>query len=252
MVKIEHLFSGYQKKEIIKDINLICKDKSITTIVGPNGCGKSTLLKSIAGLADVFRGEIYLNDRNKNEMSDKEIAREIAYLFQQHDTPIITVERLVLHGRFPYLSYPRHYRKEDMILCDKIMRKTGVYDFRYKKMTELSGGQIQKVYLAMVLARETDILLFDEPTTYLDIKYQLEFLEIMQDLKKEGKTIVSVMHDINHAMKVSDQIILMDSGRIIKAGTPEEIYHSGKLNTLFNIELNKVKDSNGMTHYLIL
>ncbi len=249
MLKLENITAGYGKIPVIKDINIEFEKGRITTIIGPNGSGKSTLLKAIVDLCEVWQGAIYLKGKSRELIGQKEFAKQVSYLPQIHTGGAITVGRMVLHGRFPYLSYPRHYRREDYECCTRAMERTGILSLRDKKVEELSGGQRQKVYLAMALAGETELFLFDEPTTYLDINYQLELLQIMEQLKGQGKTIITVLHDLDFALRISDTIIVMKQGLIAKAGTPEEVLKSGIIDEIFKIKVKSFLDNEGMKHF---
>lgn len=249
MLKLENITAGYGKIPVIKDINIEFEKGRITTIIGPNGSGKSTLLKTIVDLCEIQQGVICLEGKNRDIIGQKEFAKQVSYLPQIHTAGAITVGRMVLHGRFPYLSYPRHYRKEDYECCARAMERTGILSLQDKKVEELSGGQRQKVYLAMALAGETELFLFDEPTTYLDIRYQLELLQIIEQLKGQGKTIITVLHDLDFALGVSDVLIVMKKGAIVKAGTPQEVLKSGIIDETFEIKVKSYIDNEGMKHF---
>jgi iron complex transport system ATP-binding protein len=249
MLRLENITAGYGKIPVIKDINIEFEKGRITTIIGPNGSGKSTLLKAIVDLCEIQQGTVCLKGKSREIIGQKEFAKQVSYLPQIHTAGAITVGRMVLHGRFPYLSYPRHYRREDHEYCIKAMERTGILSLKDKKVEELSGGQRQKVYLAMALAGETEIFLFDEPTTYLDISYQLELLQIMKQLKEQGKTIITVLHDLDFALRISDAILVMKQGIIAKTGTPEEVLKSGIIDEIFDIKVKSFIDNEGMKHF---
>jgi ABC-type cobalamin/Fe3+-siderophores transport system ATPase subunit len=249
MLKLENITAGYNKVPVISDISIEFEQGRITTIIGPNGSGKSTLLKAIADLCDIWSGSLYLNGKSRKEIGRKEYARQLTYLSQSRQAGAITVSRMVLHGRFPHLSYPRHYTKEDFEHCRRAMERVGILPLRDKKVEELSGGQKQKVYLAMALAGDADTLLLDEPATYLDIRYQLELLEMMRQLKEQGKTVIAVLHDLNYAMHVSDRIVVLNNGRIVMQGTPQQIHESGIINEVFQINAGNVEGADGRKHY---
>lgn len=250
MIRIEHLSAGYGKHMILNDLTLTIPDHSITAVIGPNGSGKSTLLKSFFQLADITSGEMYLNKESISSMRPKQLAQKICYLSQHHSLPSITVERLILHGRFPHLGYPRSYTNEDYEICEKSMAQAGILHLRNKNVSALSGGEQQKVFLAMAYSGQADILLFDEPTTYLDISCQIELLRTMSELRKDGKTILTVLHDMNYALKIADQLVVMNQGQIVACGTPDEIYHSHIIDEVFGISIQKIVDQNGNSHYV--
>lgn len=249
MLKLENITAGYEKVPVIQDINIEFEKGKIAAVIGPNGSGKSTMLKAIVNLCEISQGTVYLKGRRKEDMGNREFAKQVSYLSQSHTLGAITVGRMVLHGRFPYLSYPRRYSKEDYAYCKRAMEKVGILPLQDKKLEELSGGQRQKVYLAMALAGETDVFLLDEPTTYLDIHYQLELLQLMKQLKEEGKTVVTVLHDLDYAMDVSDSIAVMNQGKIVKIGTPAEIQESHVIDEVFQVKAQSFTDEVGRKHF---
>lgn len=251
MLRMEQVSAGYGKMPVIEEISFDFAEGEITTIIGPNGSGKSTLVKSVMDLCDVLGGKITLDGEERKQITDREFAKKVAYLPQMHTAGAISAERMVLHGRFPYLSYPRHYDTEDYALCHDAMERIGIMHLKGKKMEELSGGERQKAYLAMMLVRNAEIYLFDEPTTYLDVRYQVELLELMQELKKQGKTVIAVLHDINSALRMSDQVLVMKRGQIAASGKPEEIYQSGILNEVFGVALRRFCDETGKAYYFV-
>ncbi|MBR2131931.1 MAG: ABC transporter ATP-binding protein, partial [Oscillospiraceae bacterium] len=206
MFKIQNLRAGYAGKTILHDVSIDVPMGQVTVILGPNGCGKSTLLKTICGILSVETGEILLNGENLLTLPQKEIAQRVAYLSQSRQIPDITARRLVLHGRFPYLSYPRRYRPQDYAAANAAIEQMGMASLADMPLGCLSGGQRQKVYIAMALAQDTPVILLDEPTTYLDISHQLQLMRQAKELTAQGKTVVMIVHDLSHAMAVADQI----------------------------------------------
>ena len=249
MLEIHGLYAGYPGRPVLQDMNLAIPAGKVTAILGPNGCGKSTLLKTICGILPAQRGRVTLRGQDLVKLERNARARCVAYLSQNRQVPDITVRRLVLHGRFPYLSYPRRYRPEDLAAAEKAMARMGILDLAEEPLNQLSGGQRQKVYIAMALAQETDVILLDEPTTYLDIRHQLGMLRQAKDLAAGGKTVIMVVHDIPQALHTADQVILMEAGRVAAAGTPEEIVASGQLQKVFGVKLNRVSTEQGWQYY---
>jgi iron complex transport system ATP-binding protein len=172
-------------------------------------------------------------------------------LSQERRVPDITVERMVLHGRFPYLGYPRRYRKEDYAAARAAMERMALTELAEQPLQKLSGGQRQKVYLAMALAQDTPVVLLDEPVTYLDIGHQLQLMELVKELRREGKTVLMVLHDLPHAMAVADRVILMEQGRIVQQGTAEEICRGGEIERIFGAALRRVKTDDGWQYYCV-
>lgn len=247
MVNIKQVSAGYGKGCVLKNISLDVQPGKITTVLGRNGCGKSTLLKTVIGLLPIQTGKITIDGCNMRKTG--ELAKQIAYLPQSKNVPDITAGRLVLHGRFPYLSYPRIYTENDRKIAEQAMEKMGILDLRDVPLAELSGGMRQKVYLAMALAKQAPIVLMDEPTTYLDIGQQKLFGELVRELASDGKTVVLVLHDILLALKLSDSICVMEDGAVKVMGTPDEILASGILENLYGIEIGIVDTPDGMRYY---
>ena len=239
MIEIRNLTASYGRKEVLSDISLTLENGSLTSIVGPNGSGKSTLLKCISNLEKIYTGDILVDGINTGTMSSRELARHVSYLAQSRNVPDISAGRMVLHGRFPYLSYPRSYRKEDFEIAEEAMQKVDALQYRDLPVSTLSGGQRQKVYIAMSLAQETENILLDEPTTYLDIHIQHELMKTMSRMKDEGRAVVMVIHDLISALKYSQKIIVLDEGRVVISGTPDEIFESGVLDKIFETKLNR-------------
>lgn len=244
MIKLNNITAGYNKVEIIKNINIDFKDGSITSIIGKNGCGKTTLLKTASNLLKPFRGIITIMGKDISDIPDKELAKKVSFLPQNRTVPNITVYNLVMHGRYPYLGFSRTPLKKDREIVKKAIELMGLYKYVNKNIHELSGGQRQKVYIAMVLAQDTDIIFLDEPTTYLDINHQLEILEEIKKLKKMGKTIVMVLHDLNSALSCSDRICLMDNGEIVIYDTPQAVFESREIDRVFRVFPSQVLTEN--------
>lgn len=240
MIKLNNITAGYNKIEIIKNINITFEEGSITSIVGKNGCGKTTLLKTAANLLKPFSGEITISNKDISKIPNKELAKKVAFLPQNRTVPNIRVYNLVMHGRYPYLGFSRTPEKKDKEIVRAAIKSMGIDSYMEKNMWELSGGQRQKAYLAMVLAQDTDIIFLDEPTTYLDINHQLEILEIVKRLKRMGKTIVMVLHDLSNAFSYSDKICLMDEGEIVVHDTPQAVFDRKDIKRIFKISQEEV------------
>jgi iron complex transport system ATP-binding protein len=237
MIELRQLNGGYRGKNIIHHISLTLSKGEITTIIGPNGAGKSTLLKTACGLLAPTGGQVLLDGKDLSAMPRNQLARRLSYLPQTRNVPRITVHSLVLHGRFPYIGYPRRYRREDQAIAQRAMDQTGVSHLAARPLSELSGGERQKVYLAMLLAQDTDALFLDEPTTHLDIACQLEIMGIVRHLNTLGKTVVMTLHDLNHALTFSDRIAVIEQGGTLRAAAnPDEIFSLGVLDSVFGIQ----------------
>ena len=249
MLEMKDVVSGYGKTEILHGINFKAEKGKITSVIGCNGCGKSKLVKTALGMLPLTSGEILLGDRSVIEMKQNEIAQTAAYLSQGRNVPDITVGRLVLHGRFPYLSYPRKYGKDDFRIAAEAMAKTDITDLAERPLNELSGGMRQKAYIAMALAQQSPIIFMDEPTTYLDIGRQMKLAKIIRELADNGKTVVLVLHDILLALKISDSVAAMKDGQILFSGSPSELLKSGVIREIFGIEIKSVETPDGLQYY---
>lgn len=237
MIEMKNIFSGYGKETIINDISLKIPQGKLISVIGPNGSGKSTLLKTMAGIVTATSGEIIINNKAIVDLSRQDIAKEIAYLAQGKSVPDMTVEQMVLHGRFPHLKYPRRYTENDHEIAINSLKQMGIDQFAGKPLATLSGGMRQNAYIAMALAQNTNYILLDEPTTYLDISNQIELMKTLRSLADSGRGIVTVMHDLPLTFRFSDNIIVLKNGRISMCDTPENICKSGIIEDVFGVTL---------------
>ncbi|GAB1440381.1 ABC transporter ATP-binding protein [Providencia sp.] len=235
---------GYQETVICHDISLVIPNNQFTVIIGPNGCGKSTLLRSLCRLLKPLSGYVSLDALPLSRYSSKILARQIALLPQTMQAPSgITAMDLVARGRFPHQSLMHQWSKEDKQAVTEAMQLTGVMEFADKQVESLSGGQRQRVWVAMILAQQTEIILLDEPTTYLDIAYQIELLNIFQRLNQQhGRTIVTVLHDLNQACRYADNLIVMVKGMIVAQGKPENIISAKLVKQVFDLDCLIIPD----------
>ena len=240
MLKLQHLSAGYGEKTVLHDISIILPPGSFTAILGVNGSGKSTLLKAAAGLIPLQGGEV---------LADEPRARHIAYLPQTRRLPELTAGRLVLHGRFPWLGWPRNYRKEDYAAAKAAMELLGIAEFADTLLPQLSGGTRQKCYLAMALAQEASSILLDEPTSFLDPAHQLMLMELCRTLAAEGRAVAAVLHDLPLALRFADRVAVLDRGRLIALGTPGEIMSTDILQKTFGVQIFPVSTPLGI-HYV--
>ena len=251
MIRLKDITAGYKGIKIIKNINVFFEKGSITGITGKNGCGKSTLIKTASGLIKPFSGDIMLDEENIYNIPDRKLAREISFLPQIRNVPNITVYNLVMHGRFPYLGFPRILQDEDKAIVENVLEKLDLKKYRNKNVKELSGGERQKVYLAMVLAQDTYYIFLDEPTTYLDINHQLEILDIIKELMNMGRGVIMAIHDLNSALTYSDKVCLLDKGGIVMFDTPEAVYNSREIERVFHVKCDKVyMEEKGQSQYV--
>ncbi|PIC85735.1 iron ABC transporter ATP-binding protein [Sporosarcina sp. P20a] len=209
----------------LDDVSTSISKGKVTTIIGPNGCGKSTLLSVLSRSNMPTSGTASLENRDLVMFKPKEFAKKLAIVYQQNEVPKdLTIEKLVGFGRLPHKTLLQRNQEEDRKAIDWALSVTNLTDKRHNDLEALSGGERQRVWIAMALAQQSEILCLDEPTTYLDIYYQIELLELVKSLNEDyGLTIVMVLHDINQAIRYSDEIIMMKNGRIIAEGPPREI-----------------------------
>lgn len=237
MLELQSVSGGYDGVNKLYDISLTAADGQILSIIGPNGSGKSTLLRMMSGLQLPYAGNVLLDGRPICRMARRELARSLSYLPQGRNIPAISVSSLVMHGRFPYLGYPRRYSRNDIDIAEQAMAWAGVLPLKECDMAKLSGGERQKVYLAMLLTQDTRVILMDEPATYLDIAHQLEIMRLVRKLRAAGKTVVMVLHDINLALSYSDLVAVMRQGRLEMAEQPAKVFESGILDEVFGIRV---------------
>lgn len=249
MIELKDLSAGYGGRDVVHGISLAFPPGRVLALLGPNGCGKSTLLRTALGLNPKSGGEVLMDGSPLESLTPRERALKAAYLSQSRSTPNITAYRMVLHGRFPHLSYPRRYRKEDYEAADRALDWADAADVARRSMGELSGGQRQKVYLAMALAQEAPTLLMDEPTTFLDVGHQLEVMAAARRLAQEGRAVVMVLHDLPLAMRGADDVALLSAGRLTACGTAEEVYASRKIDEVFGVALRRVETESGWQYY---
>ncbi|SDC12464.1 iron complex transport system ATP-binding protein [Pelagirhabdus alkalitolerans] len=237
---VEDVSVGYSGSPIIEGLSVSVPDQKITTIIGPNGCGKSTLLKAIARILKTDKGAVFLDGKAIHQLSTKKIAKRMAILPQSSEVPSgLTIFELVSYGRFPHQGGFGGLNLEDLKQIDWAIQVTGLSEFKDRSVEALSGGQRQRVWIAMALAQDTDILILDEPTTYLDLAHQLDILLLLEKLNiEEKRTIIMVLHDLNHASRFSHNMIAMKGGEIIKEGSPSKVMTYSTIQTVFEIDVN--------------
>jgi iron complex transport system ATP-binding protein len=236
MIELMNVSGGYHSQNTVLNVSLSLPKGQITGIVGRNGSGKSTLLKLMCGQLEKNSGEITLDGQALGTIHRRQIAQKISYLPQWRNVPDITVESLVLHGRFPWLRYPRVYRESDYALAQDAMKQANVFAHRDKQLSALSGGERQNVYIAMMLAQDTETLLLDEPTTYLDIAHQLDLMDLLKELARQGKAIAIVIHDLSVALEQADTIAVMQDGQLLRATTSQATLESQVLEKAFGVK----------------
>jgi iron complex transport system ATP-binding protein len=243
-IATENLAVAYDEILVVDDLDMQIPQGKITVIIGPNGCGKSTVLKAVGRILKPKGGTVYLNGDDIRRLTTKEVARQMAILPQSPQAPAgLTVGELAAYGRFPHQRGFGKLNPEDKKIIRWALEVTRLTEFETTAVDSLSGGQRQRVWIAMALAQQTDLILLDEPTTYLDPAYQLEVLELLCHLNREqNRTIVMVLHDLNLAARFADYMIAIRRGDIIRRGTPEEVMTAEVLRETFLIDAEIVKE----------
>ena len=244
---------GYDKRIISESLSVEIPDGAFTVIVGPNACGKSTLLRALSRLLTPKSGSVLLDGKAITSYPAKEVARRLGLLPQSSIAPDgIRVADLVARGRYPHQKLIRQWSKADETAVVAAMESTGVTELSGRLVDELSGGQRQRVWVAMVLAQETPLMLLDEPTTFLDIAYQIDLLELCADLNRtQGRTLVAVLHDLNHACRYADHIIAMKDGQIVAQGPPADIITADLVEDVFGMPCRIIEDPESLTPLVI-
>lgn len=253
LFKAEHLVAGYDKKVIVNDVSLAIPNGKISVIIGANACGKSTLLKTLVRLIQPISGEVTLNGTGIDKIPSKKLAQTIGLLPQSPVVPEgIAVADLVGRGRYPHQSFLKGWSKADSLAVAQALDTMGIADLADRSIDELSGGQRQRVWIAMALAQETDILFLDEPTTFLDITYQVEILDLLTDLNRSRQTtIVMVLHDINLSARYADHIFAMHGGRLIAEGPPEDVITQELVKEVFRLDCSIIRDPVSDSPFLV-
>ncbi|MFC5470620.1 ABC transporter ATP-binding protein [Cohnella suwonensis] len=235
---------SYGKPYVFQDLNLTIEKGKITSLIGSNGCGKSTLLRTMARLLKPQQGSVLLEGQSIATLPTKDVAKKMALLPQGPTAPEgLTVLQLVKQGRYPYQSWLRQWSKEDEKHVGRALDTTGLSELAERTVDSLSGGQRQRAWIAMVLAQGTDIVLLDEPTTYLDLTHQIEVLDLLYSLnRREGRTIVMVLHDINLACRYSHRIVALQNQKVFAEGPPEEVVTANMIESVFLMKSNVIKD----------
>ena len=241
----ERLSLRYERRLVIDELDVAIPDRSFTAIIGPNACGKSTLLRGLSRLLRPASGAVFLDGQAIGSLPAKEVARRLGLLPQSPVAPdAITVADLVSRGRHPHQRLLRQWSKQDEQAVAEAMAATGVAELAERPVDELSGGQRQRVWIAMVLAQQTPILLLDEPTTFLDIAHAVDVLDLCEELhEREGRTLVTVLHDINHAARYATHLIAMKDGRIVAQGPPARILTGELVEEVFGLPCRVIEDS---------
>ncbi|MDR2666382.1 MAG: ABC transporter ATP-binding protein [Endomicrobium sp.] len=248
MVHIDNVSTCYLNKEILKNISFKVNERDFLGIIGKNGVGKSTLLKVLCKLVKPYSGNVFIDCKNINCFSKKEFAKMVSFLPQYLDTSLsFNVFEFIMFGRYPYMNALKIPSSKDYIAVKKIMNFLQITNLSQRKINELSGGEKQKILIAQVLAQETDIIVFDEPTSHLDIGGQNDILEILRDLNENyNKIIILTLHDLNVASEFCNKLVLLENGSICKQGVPEEVLNHVDIERVYNtkviVEMNPISN----------
>lgn len=238
MISCKNLKVGYEQKVIIENLSLSINKGEVVSIIGPNGCGKSTLLKTLSRIIKPMSGGIYIQNESIKNLKSKHISQKVCLLSQHNDAPgDLTVEELVYFGRIPHKKWYESKTKSDEEIVNWAIENTGLKRYKNTPINSLSGGERQRAYIAQALCQKPNILLLDEPTTYLDISYQLEVMELVREInEKFNITIVMVLHELNQASKYSDRLVIMKDGEIVSDGCPKEVINKETIKQVYKIE----------------
>lgn len=250
-INIKELNFSYGEEEVLKGISLSFKKGSFYSIIGPNGSGKSTFIKNISRIISPGHKSVFIDNEDILNFNNKALAKLMALIPQ--NTAIdyeFTVFDIVMMGRSPYKGRFQDFNKVDERIAEKYMKLTNIWEIKEKLITELSGGEAQRVTAARALCQETEIILLDEPTSHLDIQYQIEFLNLFRGLKRD-KVIIAVLHDLNMASIFSDEIILINQGRVKALGTPWEVINKENIKDVYNISVEVLENPISQCPYII-
>ena len=247
IIKAQNISVSINEKEIVHGISLDIPEGKVTAIIGPNGCGKSTTLKALSRILP-YKGSVTFKGQEMSTLSQREFARCLAILTQSPQAPSdLTVNDLVEMGRFPHRGFLGRAGKDDKEHVEWALEQTGVKEMRYRLLNTLSGGERQRAWIAMALAQRPEVLLLDEPTTYLDICHQLEIMQLIGRLNQElGLTVVMVVHDLNHAIMYADHVVVVKAGQLVTSGAPREIITADLLADVFKVKADEFTLSNDL------
>lgn len=251
-IAAQGLHVSYGERKVLSGVDVAVPSGELTVIIGPNACGKSTLLKTLARVHQPSSGSIELEGRPLNQLSTRQIARDLALLPQNPHAPAsVSVADVVALGRYPHQGLLGRLSATDKRICQQAMEACGVTGLADRKLQELSGGQRQRVWIAMTLAQDTPLILLDEPTTYLDITHQLQVLDLASQLHRSGRTLLLVLHDLNLAFRYATHLIMMKDGQIIASGRPTEIVTAENIERVFGLQASIMTDPHSNTPLLL-
>lgn len=244
-LELKNITTGYDGHAIIENLDLVIPSGKITALIGANGCGKSTLLKTICRIIKPMEGQVLLDGQDMHAMDSRELAKKVAILPQNPSAPgALTVRDLVMYGRAPHKSslFSRSTKK-DRDMVNWALRETDLWEYRDREISNMSGGQRQRAWIAMAIAQDADALFLDEPTSFLDVSHQMDVLHMVDHLNKTyGKTIIMVIHELNEAARFSDYLVAMKRGKILYQGKPHDVFHNDMLRQVFGIDATIMND----------
>jgi len=239
----ENLALGYRKDRVVHDVSLQLRPGAVTALIGPNGSGKSTVLRALARLHPVEGGTVHVGEAESRTLSAREFARTVAMLSQSRPHPSgLEIRDVVAFGRHPHRGRFAGVSDADRAAIDSALALAGLAEMSHRAVDELSGGELQRVWLATCLAQDTGILLLDEPTNHLDLRYQIETLDLVRDLADRGTALGVVLHDLGHAASVADEVILLHDGRVRASGRPADVLTSENLSEVYGLHIDTVVD----------
>lgn len=243
ILQAQHLHIGYGATRIVQDLSFSPPAGQVTALIGPNGCGKSTLLKAFARILVPQAGSLTLDGQDYAGLSARELACKVAFLPQVLPIPEgVSVRQLVAYGRSPHNSLWGRLSGADRSKVEQALQRMELDTLAGRPLADLSGGQRQRAWLAMILAQDASIVLLDEPTTYLDISHQVELLDLMCQLSAEGKTVVTVLHDINQACRYADHLAVMHAGRLVASGAPGDVLDAELVCKVFDVQVQILRE----------
>lgn len=252
-IKVENLYISYGKKNVVRDISFEVADGELVCLIGPNGSGKSTILKALSRYIKPLEGRVLLDGVDIRKMPTRDTAKKIAVLPQIKAAPSdIKVEELISYGRYPHVKFGSGLKSNDKEIISWALKKTGLEDMKDRTLETLSGGERQRAWIAMTLCQKSEILIMDEPTTYLDIQYQIETLELIRELNQKLKiTIIMVLHDLNQAARYADKILVINNGELWSYGESKDVLNNRLFKDVFNIDADVYEDKINKCPYFI-
>ncbi|MCF9018524.1 MULTISPECIES: Fe(3+) dicitrate ABC transporter ATP-binding protein FecE [Pseudomonas syringae group] len=243
ILQAQQLDIGYGATRIVQDLSFSPPPGKVTALIGPNGCGKSTLLKAFARILTPQAGSLSLDGKAYRDLSARDLARKVAFLPQVLPIPEgVSVRQLVAYGRSPHNSLWGRLSGADQHSVEQALQRMELETLADRPLSDLSGGQRQRAWLAMILAQDAAIVLLDEPTTYLDISHQVELLDLMRALSAEGKTVITVLHDINQACRYADHLAVMQAGRLVASGAPGDVLNAELVCRVFDVQVQIMRE----------